>query len=367
VTPAQEDELAGELLDATARLVAVPSLSLHEAELAGAIEQHLSALAHLRVERIGDNVVARTEAGCASRLVIAGHLDTVPGEQGVTRAEGRVTGLGACDMKGGLAVMSWLAATAEQPALDLSFVFYVAEEIASQHSGLGALARERPELLEGDAAVVCEPTGAVLEAGCQGTMQLRVRLAGRRAHTARAWRGVNAIHRLAPLLEILSQYEPRRPEIDGCEYHEGLQAVTVEGGTAGNVVPDSALLRINHRFAPDRSGDEALAHVRAVLAPGIGEDDELEVLDVAPGALPGLSSPLLARLAELVPAPPRAKLGWTDVARFAELGIPAVNFGPGDPELAHTAGEWVEARDLVQVACTLRALVTDAGASSPTG
>ena len=310
---------------------------------------------------VGDNVVARTELGREERLILAGHLDTVPGEPGVTISKDRVTGLGAADMKGGLAVLAWLAGAVAEPAMDLSFVFYVAEEVAQEHNGLGDLQRRRPELLAGDAAVLAEPTGAVLELGCQGSLQLQLTLGGHRAHAARSWMGENAIHRLAPLLEILAGYTPREPVLDGCVYKESLQAVGLRAGVAANVVPDSASLRLNHRYAPDRSPEKAYAAVTELLAPVLREGDELSILDVADAAPPSLSHPLLAGLAHIVDQAPRAKLGWTDVARFSSLGVPAVNFGPGSSELAHVPGEWVEAADLARTARALRRFVLEGG------
>ena len=337
-----------DLLARTAELVGVPSLSHEEGPLADLVEQRLRALGHLLVERVGDNVVARTELGRGQRLVLAGHLYTVPPDgNAVPRIEGDVLwGVGAADMKGGLAVMLELAEAVREPAVDVTWVFYVAEEVAAVHNGLRHLFEHRPELVQGDAALLGEPTGAALEAGCQGTMRLRVTLAGRRAHTARPWMGRNAIHRAGRLLAAVADHEPRRPVIDGCEFREALQAVAVEGGVAGNVVPDRAVVTLNHRFAPDRTTDEARAAVEAVLAPHLEPDDEVELVDVADAAPPALSHPLLAALRARNDLPVRAKLGWTDVSRFAAAGIPAANFGPGDSTLAHRADERVERASL---------------------
>lgn len=336
-----------DLLRLTAELVAIPSVSLEERELADHIQARLQRLGHLEVTRLGHNVVARTRLGRDQRLVLAGHTDTVPPAGNArARVDGdTLWGVGSADMKGGLAVFLALAEEAPEPAVDLTFVFYVAEEIAAEHSGLGHVAREAPELLVGDAAVLGEPTGGAVEAGCQGTMRLAVTLEGARAHTARPWMGANAIHRLAPVLERLARYEARQPVLDGCQFREALQAVAVEGGVAPNVVPDRTVLTLNHRFAPDRDEAQALAHVRQVLS-GVEGLTSVEVLDSAPAAPPSLDHPLLAGLAAGLEV--RAKLGWTDVARFAALGVPAVNFGPGDSTLAHTPGEWVSAEQLVR-------------------
>ncbi len=341
---AQAGPAGHDLLARTAELVDIASVSHHERALADHIEARLVARPALAVERVGDNVVARTDLARPYRLILAGHLDTVP-PNGNERAriEGDVVhGLGASDMKAGLAVFLELAERLDEPAVDLSFVFYAGEEVEARHNGLGHLAAARPELLAGDAAVLGEPTGAVIEAGCQGTMRLQAELVGARAHSARPWMGVNAVHRLAPLLEVVAGYHGRRPVLDGCEYAEALQAVAVEGGVAANVVPDRARLTLNHRFAPDRSPEQAERHLRELLGPALGAGDSLEVVDVAPGARPGLDHPLLQTLIARSEMPVRAKLGWTDVARFAALGIPACNLGPGDPTLAHHADERVE-------------------------
>jgi succinyl-diaminopimelate desuccinylase len=244
-------------------------------------------------------------------------------------------------MKSGLAVMLALACSVPVPAVDVTWVFYEAEEVDSQFNGLGRLFRERPDLLDGDVALLGEPTGGAIEAGCQGTLRARLVLRGARAHTARPWMGRNAIHRLGRTLAVLDAYAERRPVIDGCEYREAVQAVRVEGGVAGNVVPDEVTLLVNHRFAPDRSPEEAATWLRSLVEPTIEAGDELEIVDSANGAPPGLGHPLLTALIERNDLPVRAKLGWTDVARFAAHGVPATNFGPGDATLAHTADERV--------------------------
>jgi len=354
-----------DLLALAAELVAIPSVSHHEAALADHVEALLRSGAHLEVTRLEDTVVARTRLGRARRVVLAGHLDTVPavGEAGA-RVEGDVVwGLGATDMKGGLAVLLDLARSVADPAVDVTYVFYACEEVARAHSGLGRLVTARPDLLEADAAVLGEPTGGVVEAGCQGTMRVVLTVGGRRAHTARPWTGVNAVHRLAPLLAALERYEPRRVVLDGCEYTEQLQAVGVEGGVAGNVVPDRAALTVNYRFAPDRDADAAAVALRSLLAGGVDLDgsDAIAVVDAAPGAPPALGHPLLAALVAATGAPPRAKVGWTDVATFAAIGVAAANFGPGDPLLAHTPDERVSRPELDHARAVLGALVGGSG------
>ncbi|MBA2279915.1 MAG: succinyl-diaminopimelate desuccinylase, partial [Acidimicrobiia bacterium] len=287
-----------DLLALTAELVDVPSVSRDEGALADLVEQRLRACRWLVVDRLGDNVVARTELDRPLRLLVVGHLDTVPADGNErARIEADVLwGLGAADMKGGLAVALDLAETCPEPAVDVSYVFYAREEIAAAESGLAELFELRPDLLEGDVALLGEPTGGVLEAGCQGTMRLRVVLHGERSHTARPWMGRNAIHRLGRLLGAVEQLPERRPVLAGCEYREALQAVGVEGGVAANVVPDRAELVLNHRFAPDRTAAEAEAHLRTWLGPFLEPADSMEVVDVAAAAPPSLDHPLLAAL-----------------------------------------------------------------------
>ena len=353
-----------DLLALTAELVDIASPSHEEAALVARLEAALRAAPWLSVERVGDNLVARTTLGRATRLVLAGHTDTVPANGNArARVEGdAVWGVGSADMKSGLAVMLALATGVPEPAVDVTYVFYVCEEVEARHNGLGHLFAARPELLAGDVALLGEPTGAAIEAGCQGTLRARLTLGGARAHTARPWMGRNAVHRLGAVLRVLEGYVERRPVIDGCEYREALQAVAVEGGVAGNVVPDRAVLTVNHRFAPDRSPEEAEAHVRALLAADLdpAAGDGFEVVDLAPAAAPGLTHPLLATMIERHHLEVRAKLGWTDVARFAAHGIPAANFGPGDATLAHTADEHV-ARAAVERAYAVLADVVQHG------
>jgi len=351
---------AADLLAATAVLVDVASPSRSEGPIVDIVEARLRAAEHLEVTRVGDNVVARTALGRPWRLVLAGHTDTVPADGNETaRLEGdRLHGLGAADMKGGLAVMLDLALTVTEPAVDCTYVFYAREEVAAAESGLGELFEVRPDLLVGDAAVLGEPTDGALEAGCQGTMRLRVTLVGARAHTARPWMGRNAIHRLGGLLNELDAYQERRPVIDGCQFREALQAVSVDGGVAGNVVPDRVALVINHRFAPDRTPVEAEAHVRSVLGGWLEEGDQVEVVEVVAGAAPAHTHPLISTLVARNHLEVRAKLGWTDVARFAARGVPAANLGPGDSTLAHTPDEHLDRGPLEAVWAALHDLVT---------
>lgn len=331
-------DLSADAVRLTEDLVNIESVSGNEKEIADEVESALRALAHLKVARLGDTVVARTALGHDERVVIAGHLDTVPVNDNLParRDEQTLHGLGTCDMKSGCAVALRIAATVPEPNRDLTFVFYECEEVEAERNGLFQLSRSHPEMLEADFAILMEPSGAVVEAGCQGTIRVDLDIRGERAHSARAWKGVNAIHGAADVLARLNSYAPRRPVIDGLEYREGLNAVSISGGVAGNVLPDECRISVNYRFAPDRSEQEALSHLREVFA---GFD--FEVSDSAPSAMPGLSVPAAAAFVEAVGGEVNPKFGWTDVARFSELGVPAVNFGPGDPHLAHKQEEFV--------------------------
>jgi succinyl-diaminopimelate desuccinylase len=341
-------------LDDVLALVAIESISGNEARLSGVIEAALRKNSLLEIERIGDNVVARTTGHHATRLLVAGHLDTVPGDPEAARIVGdRLVGLGACDMKGSLAVMVELALEETPRSVEVTWVFYAREEVARRESGLLEIGELRPDLLQADAAVLGEPTGGVVEAGCQGTLRVVVELWGERAHTARPFTGRNAIHRLGMLLTRVAAYEPRTVEIDGVSYTEQLQAVSVDGGIAPNVVPDFATCTLNHRVAPDRTRDEAMSSLVAYLEGLIDEGDTVTTGDWAPAAAPGLTNKHLAQLVTLTNAPPRGKVGWTDVATFGELGIAATNFGAGDPHLAHRSDEFVTLEELDQFASTL--------------
>ncbi len=331
-------DLTASAVDLTVQLVDIESVSRNEQAIADAVEVALSALPHLAVTRHGNTVVARTELGRGERVVIAGHLDTVPVNDNLpARREGDLLhGLGTCDMKGGDAVILRLAATVTEPNRDVTYILYEAEEIDSEFNGLNLLGQSHPELMQADFAILMEPSNAEVEAGCQGTLRVEVRATGERAHSARSWKGVNAIHQASPILERLTAYQPRRPLIDGLEYHEGLNAVSIRGGVAGNVLPDECVVEVNHRFAPDRSEAEAQQFVRDFF-----DGYDVTVVDSAPGALPGLDLPAAKAFVEAVGREVNPKFGWTDVARFTSLGIPAVNFGPGDPMLAHKQEEHV--------------------------
>jgi succinyl-diaminopimelate desuccinylase len=344
-------DLRADLVTLTAELVDVESVSGNESRLAGLVHESLSELGHLKVERVGNNVLARTDLGRERRVLLAGHLDTVPTAGNLpSRREGDLLhGCGTSDMKSGDAVILHLAASLTDPAYDVTFVLYDNEEVEAERNGLARLARDHRDWLDADLALLMEPTSGRIEAGCQGTLRVRVDLYGTRAHSARSWLGVNAIHAAGPLLQRLRDHVAREADIDGCRYREGLQAVAIEGGVAGNVIPDLCAVTINFRFAPDRSEDEALAYVEDVLT---GYD--VTLLDSAGGALPGLTQPAAKHFVAAVGETPVAKYGWTDVARFSALGIPALNYGPGDPNLAHTRDEYVDVREITRAADLLR-------------
>lgn len=349
-------DLDADAVALTTALVDMPSVSGDEAAIADAVEAALRQRAtHLSVERDGNVVLARTDLRRPQRIALAGHLDTVPiaGNVPSRRGGDLLYGCGSCDMKSGVAVMLRLAVQLADPKHDLTFVFYDCEEVEAVRNGLGRIARTRPEALSADFAIVCEPSGAIVEAGCQGTMRATVTVTGVRAHSARSWLGVNAIHQAGEVLQRLREYQPRSVDIDGCVYREGLNAVGITGGVAGNVIPDSCVVTVNFRFAPDRSVEQAADHVRSVF-----DGYAVEIVDAAGGALPGLAAPAAAEFVAATGSTPVAKYGWTDVARFAELGVPGVNFGPGDPNLAHKPEEHVDVRQIVECERALLAFLS---------
>lgn len=335
-------------LDAAALTVAlcdIESVSGNEKRLADEIELALRAFPHLTVDRDGDAVVARTSLGRGERVVVAGHIDTVPlGDNLPCRVEdGRIHGCGTTDMKSGVAVQLRLAAHLPEPNRDVTYVFYDHEEVEAYKNGLGRIARNNPDWLAADFAVLMEPTNATVEGGCQGTLRAEVLLHGHRAHSARSWMGRNAVHAAADVLARLAAYEPEQVEIDGLLYREGLQAVGIHGGVAGNVVPDECTVSVNYRFAPSKSEEEAAEVLLRVL-----DGYDVTVSDSAPGALPGLSHPAAAAFVEMVGREPQPKFGWTDVSRFSALGVPAVNYGPGDPSVAHQREEYCDVAPILE-------------------
>ena len=350
-------DLHADPVDLTAALVDIPSVSRDERRIADEVERALREQTGYEVIRNGDAVLARTDFGRPTRVVLAGHLDTVPIADNVPshRDADHIYGCGTCDMKSGDAVFLHLAATVAEPVHDITLIFYDCEEIEASANGLGRIERELPDWLRADVAVLGEPTGGYIEAGCQGTLRALVSATGTRSHSARSWLGDNAIHKLGEVLDRLKSYQGRVVDIDGCTYREGLSAVGIDGGVASNVIPDAASVTVNFRFAPDRTPEAALAHIRNVFT---GLDVDLQQTDSAAGALPGLHHPAAAALVDAAGGLVRAKYGWTDVSRFAALGIPAVNFGPGDPNVAHRRDERVSIAQITAVTTTLRRYLT---------
>jgi succinyl-diaminopimelate desuccinylase len=350
-----ELDLTSSCVDLTRTICDIPSVSDEEGALADAIHAAVTAVPHLEVVRDGDTIVARTDRGRDRRVVIAGHIDTVPINDNVpTRdieidGEPYLWGRGTVDMKAGVAVQLVLAAELADPRVDITWMWYDHEEVDAELNGLTRLARSRPDLFAADFAILGEPSDGEVEGGCNGNLRALVRTTGVRAHSARAWIGDNAIHKAAPILSRLAEYRPRDIEVEGLVYREGLNAVRVSGGVAGNVIPDECVVEVNYRFAPSRDGEQAQRHVRDVFA---GFD--VEVVDLAVGARPGLDAPLAQEFVAAVGATPRPKYGWTDVARFSALGVPAVNYGPGDPHLAHHDEERVPVRQILDVERGLR-------------
>ncbi|MBK0419263.1 succinyl-diaminopimelate desuccinylase [Leucobacter sp. CSA1] len=344
----------------TRQLCDIASVSGDERAIADAVEAVLLERApHLSVVRDGDTLIARTELGRERRVAIAGHLDTVPinanlpvrDELDAETGEAVIRGRGTVDMKAGVAVQLALAIELVEPAVDLTWIWYDHEEVSSDLNGLGRAQRNRPELFAADFAILGEPSNGTIEGGCNGTLRARVGVHGKRAHSARSWKGVNAIHRAGALLQRLAAYEAETVEVDGLAYREGLNAVRVGGGIAGNVIPDRCDVEVNYRFAPSKSAEEAVAFVREFFS----DADEVEIVDLAPGARPGLDAPLAQRFVRAVGQTPVAKFGWTDVSRFSALGVPAVNFGPGDPQLAHADDERVPVAQIESSYAALRA------------
>lgn len=352
-------DLSASSVDLTRAICDIPSVSDDETALADAIADAIADLPHLEVHRDGDTIVARTMLGRAQRVVIAGHIDTVPINGNIPTRDVEVDGepflwgRGTVDMKAGVAVQLKLAAELADPRVDITWMWYDHEEVEAAKNGLGRLAAARPDLFDADFAILGEPSNGQVEGGCNGTLRAVVRTDGIRAHSARAWIGENAIHKAAPILARLSEYRPRDVEVEGLVYREGLNAVRISGGVAGNVIPDACEVEVNYRFAPSRDGDEAIAHVRDVFA---GFD--VEITDLSPGARPGMDAPLAQDFVAAVDAVPQPKYGWTDVARFSALGVPAVNYGPGDPHLAHHDEERVPLSQIEAVERGLRAWLT---------
>ena len=338
-------DLSADVVEIATALVDIPSESHHEQEIADLVEAALGECGHLSIHRSGNAIIAQTR-GLAPRVIIAGHLDTVPAAGNVPHRldGGRLYGLGACDMKSGVAVALKLAYEMRTPSVGVRFIFYDCEEVAAVHNGLARLVAEEPSVVEADVAIVMEPSNGIVEGGCQGTIRVDVRVPGERAHSARSWQGSNAVHSAGEILDRLNGYVPREPTVDGLRYREGLNAVGIRGGVAGNVIPDECIVTVNYRFAPDLSVAAAIDHLHEVF-----DGFELTVVDEAPGARPGLDRTIVASFVDAMGGTVEPKFGWTDVARFSALGTPAVNFGPGDPTIAHSVDEHVDVSEIQQV------------------
>lgn len=351
-------DLSTDVVTLTAAVCDIPSVSHDELALADAVETALRAYPHLEVLRSGNAVMARTDLGRDERVVLAGHLDTVPltdpPNLPVRRLDGLLYGRGTTDMKGGVAVQLRLAASLVEPTRDVTFVFYDCEEIEDTYNGLKRLAAEQPDWLRADFAVLLEPTDGGVEGGCKGTLRVNITTKGTAAHSARPWNGHNAIHDASDILARLQEYEPETVTIDGLDYVEALNAVGITGGIAGNVIPDACTVTVNYRFAPTKTVEEALAHVRMVF-----DGHPMTVDDSADGAVPGLDRPAAQAFVDALALPVTAKQGWTDVARFSTLGVPAVNFGPGDPNLAHTDDERCPEQQVIDAETALRRWLED--------
>lgn len=343
-------DLSAPLADLVGALIDIPSESHHEHELADAVESALRQCDHLQVSRMGNNVIATNHSGRGERIVVAGHLDTVPVNNNLPhkRTNRIVSGLGACDMKGGLAAALHVAHHVKSASRDITYIFYEAEEVAAEFNGLRIIGENAPEFLEADFAILMEPSNANVEAGCQGTLRAEVSTVGERAHSARSWMGINAIHQAGEILRILDTYQPEQPEIDGLTYREGLNAVAITGGVAGNVIPDSCVVTVNYRFAPNKSEAQAREYIENLFGSW-----SVKITDSAPGSLPGLDQPAAREFLAITGASVAPKFGWTDVARFTQMKTPAVNYGPGDPSMAHSQGEFVEIEEVERVAHTL--------------
>lgn len=383
---ATRDQALAALLE---QIMGAYSVSDSEGPLAGAVERFLRRQPHLTVRRHGDTVVASTDFGKAQRVILAGHLDVVPVidnfppewlEPGDARIREDVAsahpgervmwGRGATDMKASDAVMLYLAAVLDgrnaDPNYDLTYVFYDHEEVTAEKNGLRKVVETHPDWITGDFAIIGEPTDCGIEGGCNGTMRFDVITHGVAAHSARAWMGSNAIHKAAEILDRLAAYEPKDVTVDGLVYREGVNATLISGGKGTNVIPDECRVHVNYRFAPDKTLAEAkalmigadagaeLGNGEHAATGGMFEGFGIEMKDESPSARPGMDSPLAASLARLVKErtgrEPLAKLGWTDVARFAILGIPAVNLGAGSPLLAHKHDEQLPESDLALMA-----------------
>jgi succinyl-diaminopimelate desuccinylase len=352
----QNPEIANEesrerLAERTLALVNIPSVSRSEAE----------AMAYVRAELPLEPIWSTADVLFATSprhpgrplVVLAGHVDTVP-EQGNLPGrieDGSIVGLGASDMKGGVAVMLELAGwtVGAEPGLDLGFLFFTREELPAEESPVPAFLEDCAEAREAELVIVLEPTDNELHVGCVGNLSAQLTFRGVSAHSARPWTGENAIHKAAAALAPLAELDPNDVEVDGLVFREVVSAVGIEGGIADNVVPDRCVARLNYRYAPGRSRGQAEARLRELAG-----DAELEILGNSPPAHVVIDRPLVTRLRDAGGFAVKPKQAWTPVAQFAEAGLDAVNLGPGATRFAHRADEQVETSALVRTFGALR-------------
>jgi succinyl-diaminopimelate desuccinylase len=347
----RDGEIGDRLAEVTLALVDIPSVSRAEAKAMAFVHDSLSLVPLWDDE----DIIFATTGGDGGRelVVLAGHLDTVPAQGNVPgrRDDAAIVGLGASDMKGGIAVMLELAAWAAEAsaALELGFLFFTREELAAEESPLPGFLRGCERVREAALVIVLEPTDNEVHVGCLGNLSAQLTFRGSSAHSARPWLGDNAIHKAAAALAPLAQLEPVDVAVDGLVFREVVSAVAIEGGIADNVVPDRCVARLNYRYAPGRTREAAEASVRELAG-----EAELEILGNSPPAPVIVDRPLVRRLRDAGNFEIRPKQAWTPVAQFAEAGLDAVNLGPGATRYAHTADERVEIDELVRTYEALR-------------
>lgn len=333
----------GRLVDTLAWLVDIPSETGNEDRICGEIAARLAPKLGEALLRSRDSLIVGRRTG-KPLVLLVGHLDTVPAQgQPPARVEGgRLHGLGASDMKAGLAVMIHLLEAVESDRHDVIGVFYSGEEGPSAGNALEPLLTGHDWLAEAGFAVVLEPCDGEIQIGCNGVVNAVVTFRGHAAHSARPWLGDNAITKAGRWLSRMHDLAPVPHLIDGLEYREVMSVTRASGGIATNVIPAEFSLHLNYRFTPDLSPDQARERVAEVCA----EADSVEVVDLAPAGPVDSSHPLVAELVAASGARLAPKQGWTDVARLGAHGIPAVNFGPGETALAHQRAESVRLDDL---------------------
>jgi succinyl-diaminopimelate desuccinylase len=362
-----DDAARARLAETLLWLCRVPSPIGEERALCDAIGARLEGLPLAGpVRRYGDSLVVPVTRGAGGpRVALAGHLDTVrTSHDAPPRIEGdRLYGPGASDMKSGLALMLDLVEhdLAACRGLDLTLVFYAREEGPYADNELGSVLAEDPELRAVDLAVCLEPSDNRLSLGASGSIQAAVTFHGRTAHSARPWQGDNAIHKAGPFLAELGALAPRETTIDGLVYRTVTSVTLAEGGRGRNVVPDAFTLNVNHRFAPDTSLEQAQREVERL----VGGRATIEWKDLSPSAPPRASHPLVAALRDAGVVAVEPKQAWTDVARFAALGVAAVNFGPGENAQAHQRNEWTGLAALAAGRAILLAWLRAIGATPP--